>query len=394
MGMRIILYTGKGGVGKTSVAAATAVKAARMGYNTIAISTDIAHSLADSLETKLGSEAVQVADRLWAQEPDIGESIKTHWSTVQEWLSAIMAWKGMTGMVAEEMAVLPGMEELTNLLFITDYYEKRSYDVIIVDCAPTGETLRLLSFPEVLRWWMEKLFPIERKAAGLIRPLVKTFSDIPMPEDAVFAAVDDLFKEVGKMHRLLTDNELTTVRLVVNPEKMVIKEAQRSYTYLSLYGYHTDMIVCNRVIPPEAGEGYFSQWKEIQRKHLQTIHEAFSPVPILNVPLFDKEVVGLQMLDAMGERTFGSDDPTRVYFKGKAHEIEKRNGFYTLSLELPFATREDISIMQSGDELVIQVGKYKRNIILPRALIGMNVTEAKFVASSLNVKLEHKIEHK
>ncbi len=388
--LRIILYTGKGGVGKTSVAAATALKAANMGYKTIVMSTDAAHSLGDSLDTQLGSSAVQVTDKLWAQEPDIGESIKAHWGTVREWLSAIMAWRGMTGMVAEEMAVLPGMEELTNLLYITDYYEKKSYDVIIVDCAPTGETLRLLSFPEVLHWWIEKLFPIQRKAAGLIRPLVKSFTDIPMPDDQVFAAVEDLFTQIEKMHNLLTDGKLSTVRLVMNPEKMVVKEAQRTYTYLSLYGYHTDLIVCNRVIPQQVEDGYFTAWKESQRKYIQNIEEGFSPLPIRTLPLFGQEVVGLKMLEAMGQALFNDEDPTRVFFEGKAHEVHKLDGHYTLTIKLPFATRGDISMMQTGDELVIEVGKYRRNIILPRSLIGLNVAEAKFVDSSLAITFEEK----
>ncbi|MBI4331829.1 MAG: ArsA family ATPase [Chloroflexi bacterium] len=391
--MRIILYTGKGGVGKTSVAAATALKASRMGYKTIVVSTDAAHSLADSFDKPLGSEAVEVARNLWGQEPDIGDSIRQHWGTVQEWLSAIMAWRGMKGMIAEEMAVLPGMEELTNLLYITDYYSRGIYDVIVVDCAPTGETLRLLSFPEVLHWWMEKLFPIERKAASLIRPLVKRLSDIPMPEDKVFAAAEDLFNQIEKMRQLLTDKKLSSVRLVVNPEKMVIKEAQRTYTYLNLYGYHTDLIVCNRVIPAEVKDVYFDSWKEIQKRHRQTIEEAFAPVPILDVPLFGKEVVGLKMLQGMGEAIFGDGDPTGIFFEGKAHEIEKRDGHYILVLDLPFTSREEISVFQAGDELVVQVGKYKRNIILPRSMVGMSVVEAIFTDHRLNIKFEHKPPH-
>ncbi len=390
--MRIILYTGKGGVGKTSVAASTALRSAKLGYKTVAISTDAAHSLADSLDTKLGSEAVQVADSLWALEPDVGESIKAHWGTVREWLAAIMAWRGMTGVLADEMAILPGMEELTNLLYILDYYEKGDFQTIIVDCAPTGETLRLLSFPEVLHWWMEKLFPIERKAAGLIRPLAKRLTDIPIPDDRVFASAEDLFGQIERMHVLLTDPRKTSVRLVLNPEKMVIKEAQRTHTYLNLYGYHTDLIVCNRVIPQEVKDGYFAGWKEIQRKHMLTIEEAFAPVPILNVPLFDREVGGLKMLEVMGEAIFGDRDPTDVFFKGKSHEIEKRNGYYLLSLELPFVSRDQIGLVQNGDELVITVGQYKRNIILPRSLVGLSVTEAKFVANSLNIKFERQVD--
>ena len=247
--MRVILYTGKGGVGKTTVAAASALRSAELGYKTIILSTDSAHSLADSFDLALGSEPQPIIPNLWGQEPEISHTLGNRWGTIQKWVSALLAWRGMDKIIADEMTVLPGMEELANLLYIADYYQSGEYEVIIVDCAPTGETLRFLAFPEILHWWMEKIFPIERKAVSLARPLVSALTNIPVPDDEVFISVENLYSELNEIKTLLGNQDVTSVRLVVNPEKMVIKEAQRTFTYLNLYGYSTDLIICNRLIP-------------------------------------------------------------------------------------------------------------------------------------------------
>lgn len=384
--MRVLLYTGKGGVGKTTVAAATAVKAAELGYRTIVLSTDAAHSLADAFDIPLSGEPKLIAPNLWGQETEMSRTLKTYWSDIQDWMAALMAWRGMEEIIADEMAIVPGMEELANLLYIVNYYYSGDYDVIIVDCAPTGETLRLLSFPEHLRWWMEKLFPIGRTATSVVRPFVRPFLNIPLPGDEVFQSAERLFEELVRMRALLTDPEKASVRIVVNPERMVIKEAQRTFTYLNLYGYTTDLIICNRLIPEEVSDRYFDSWKESQTRHYQVIEECFAPLPILSVPLLEHEVVGMPMLKVMAQALYGDRDPAQLFYHGQAQDIEKEDGYYVLTLSLPFVTKSDVSLVRNGDELLVQVGSYRRNIILPRTLVGLVVEEAKFEDEGLRIR--------
>jgi arsenite-transporting ATPase len=384
--VRIILYTGKGGVGKTTVAATTALNAARRGHRTLVMSTDSAHSLGDSFDMSLGGEPVAIADDLWGQELDVFRQIDVHWGTLQEWLKVLMAWRGIDDLVAEEMAVLPGMEELAGLLHLVNYFDSGEFDVIIVDCAPTGETLRLLSFPEIMRWWMHRVFPLERVAARVARPVIGRFTDLPLPSDEVFSAVKDLFKKLDRMREILTDGRTSSVRLVVNPEKMVIKEAQRTFTYLNLYGYSTDLVICNRVIPDSVSDGYFEYWKESQERYYTQIEEGFSPLPILRAPLMEQEVVGLEMLERFGRALYNDSDPTDVMYEGQAHEISREDGRYTLTVNLPFALKKDVSLSQIGDELLIQVGKYKRNLILPRALLGLESEGARLDGDRLIIR--------
>ena len=386
--MRVLLYSGKGGVGKTTVAAATAVRSAELGYRTIVLSTDAAHSLADSFDISLTSDHQPIAPNLWGQETDISKTIETYWRDIQDWVAALMAWRGIEQIMADELAVFPGMEELANLLYITDYYNSGDYDVIIVDCAPTGETLRFLSFPEVLGWWMDKLFPIGRTAITVARPFVRHVVGIPVPDDSVFQSIEKLYTQLDKMRVLLTDPQKSSVRLVVNPEKMVVKEAQRSFTYLNLYGYATDLVICNRFIPEEVVDRYFESWKEAQKRNYQMIEECFSPIPILSAPLMGQEVVGIPMLQLMAEALYGDRDPTEIFFKGRAHDIEKDDGHYVLTLDLPFVTKKDISMVRHGDELVVQVGSYKRNIILPRTLADLAVTDARFDSEQLRIRFD------
>jgi arsenite-transporting ATPase len=384
--MRVILYTGKGGVGKTSVAAATALRAAELGYRTIVISTDAAHSLSDSFELPLQATPVPVAPNLWGQEVDVLHEIKTHWGAIQGYLKAVLAWRGLDQVVAEEMAVLPGMDEVSSLLYITRYQEGSEYDVVVVDCAPTGETLRLLAFPDVARWWVQKVLPLERRATHIIKPLVRPILDVPLPDDEVFEAVERLFLRLDRMHSLLSDPQHASIRLVLNPEKMVIKEAQRTFTYLNLYSYPTDAIICNRLIPSEVEPGYFDAWKEAQGRYFQLVEEAFSPVPILQAPFFSQEVVGLPMLRAMAQALFGERDPTEIFFQGRAHTVERKDGGYVLTVPLPFAEKGEVSLLRSGDELVVRVGRQKRNIILPRALVGLETKEAKLDGGILRIR--------
>ncbi len=374
---RIILFTGKGGVGKTSLAAATALRCAEQGLRTVVVSTDAAHSLADSLEHPLGPEPTEVVANLWGQEIDLLYQMEKYWGAVEGYLSAFFSWRGMDDLIAEEASVLPGMEELASLLQIVKLHNDGEYDVIVIDAAPTGETLKLLSFPEMARWYLEKIFPIEKRAVQLSRPLLRSITDLPIPEDQLFDVIESLILDLNRMHDLLADPEMSSVRLVLNPEKMVIKEAQRTYTYLNLYGYPVDAVISNRLIPEAVHDVYFEKWKAIQEKYGRVIEEAFSPLPILTVPLMDSEVVGLERLRQMGQLVYGDLDAAAVLFKGSRHYVRKEEGCYVLGLKLPFVSKEQLQLTRSGDELIVHIGNQKRNIVLPRVLVGLEVKSAK-----------------
>jgi arsenite/tail-anchored protein-transporting ATPase len=386
--MRIILYTGKGGVGKTTVAAATALKCAERGYRTLAISTDAAHSLSDSFDLQAGNTPALIAPNLWAQETDLTQTVSQQWTTIQQWISTLLAWRGLREMVADEMAFLPGMEELSNLLYIVNYAESGQYDAIVVDSAPTGETLRLLSFPEVLNWWMKRLFPVQRQVAKVARPVLKPLLNVPIPDEEVLDSIQSLFPQINKMRSLLTDPEITSIRLVMNPEKMVIKQTQRTFTYLNLYGYATDLVICNRLIPPGVTDHYFDYWKANQEQYFKEIEERFAPLPVLSLPLLEQEVVGLDMLRKTAQSLYGDRNPVDIFYKGKAHVFEKIEGQYILSFDFPYTKKEDISIIKNGDEMIVQVGRYRRNIILPRAIVNLAVKSAKLEDKKLVIRFE------
>lgn len=380
------MFTGKGGVGKTSIAAATALRSAELGHRTIVLSTDAAHSLSDSFEVSLGNEPQLIVPNLWGQETELFKTMETYWKTIQKYISALLAWRGMDEMAAEEMSAFPGMEELANLLYVIHYQDEEQYDVVIMDCAPTGETMRLLSFPEILRWWMTRMFPIGRKVAILAHPLAKALMNMPFPDSEVFDSVEELYLELDRIHALFTDAEKTSVRLVVNPEKMVIKEAQRTFTYLHLYGYFTDLVICNRLIPDRVKARYFQAWKDSQKRYHQLIEEGFIPVPISDVPLMEREIVGIPMLMVMAKALYGDDDPTAVFFKGRVQDIHKENKHYALTLHLPFSSKEKISVTQVGDELAVQVANFRRNVTLPHTLVGLEVVGAKLENGELRIK--------
>jgi arsenite/tail-anchored protein-transporting ATPase len=384
--MRTILYTGKGGVGKTSTAAATALRCAKLGHRTIVLSTDLAHSLADSLDRKLAAEPLLVAENLWAQEVDVYHEIHRHWGAIQDYIANLFAWRGLDEAIAEEMTVPPGMEELSSLLLISRYARDAEYDVCIVDTAPTGETLRLLSFPEVARWWVRNIMPLSRRVSQVLSPVARRLTDMPMPSGDVFDSVQSFLERLDAMHQLLSDPTQSTVRLVVNPEKMVIKEAQRTFTYLNLYGYSVDAIVCNRILPDAVGDDYFGNWKDIQRKYFELIQESFEPIPIFRTPLFDEEMVGERMLGKLADAAYGDLDPTGVLYQGRVQVVTKEGDGYVLSLALPLASKPDIEMMRLGEDLVVRVGNQRRNVVLPRALVGLEVRDAKFEEGHLRVR--------
>ena len=383
--MRIILYTGKGGVGKTSIAAATAVKCAHEGKKTLVISTDPAHSLGDSFDLKLSNEPLEIFDNLWAQEIDTIHEVEEGWGVIQKYLTDLFTSKTVKDITTEELTVFPGIEDLLSLLKILKYYKEERFDLIIIDCAPTGETLALLSFPELLRWWMEKLFPIKKKAIRVVGPVVEPLLKIPMPSGQVLDEIDKMYYQLDEMKKIFSDRQTTSIRIVVNPEKMVIKEAERSFTYLNIYDFNVDAIVVNRVIPEGVKDDYFKVWKDIQKKYQADIIESFTPVPIYYAPLFETEVVGQEMLERLGKEIFKEEDPAEIKYTGRAQEVKKDGGSYILAIEIPFADKKDLSLNQKGDQLIIRAGSVKRHITLPRTLLEMSISKAKFEEDKLNI---------
>lgn len=388
--MRVIVHTGKGGVGKTSISAATALRCAEMGLKTIVISTDTAHSLADSLEKKIGPEPVEIYPNLWAQEVDARYSMEKYWGKFQEYMVAVFSKQGIDDIVAEEVTILPGLEEGAHLLWINRYFEENFYDVLIVDAAPTAETLRLLSLPDVTRWWVMRVLSLTRGIGRVMRPIGRIMgrSAPVVPDDEAWNQVKVLFDTLDKVRDLMTNPEVTSIRLVVNPEKMVIKETQRTYTYLNLYGYATDAIMCNRIIPDDVTDPYFTMWKTNQKENIDFISEAFGGLPILKVPLFGGEVTGLDQLRKLGDILYGDKNPVEQMFAGKTHTIEKdeQDGNYSLRVPLPFADKSDMDLYRSRDELTLRVGPYRRNIVLPYALWDLEIADAKFEESTLLIR--------
>lgn len=380
--MRIIIFTGKGGVGKTSVAAATAATAARQGYKTLVMSTDPAHSLADSFDIDefLGPEPRLVAPNLYGLEVDIYDDLRENWDNVRVHFASILTAQGVSGMLADEMAILPGMDELFSLVRIKRYVKSQEYDLLVVDCAPTGETLRMLSLPETLSWGI-KLFRNAEKfiVKPMLRPLAKItpLGKMVAPED-VYITIDAMFTELEGLTGILSDTRTTSVRLVMNPEKMVIKESQRALTYLGMYGLLVDAVIVNRILPVDKDSGYMNTWKAVQQKHLSEIVDSFSPLPIKHVPMYPNEVVGLESLTKMGEDIYGEVDPTVFMFNERPYEIKKNKSGYEVRMHLPFASEEGLDLWHKGDELIVQVGTYRRIATLPTAVAGMEAGQADF----------------
>jgi len=372
-------------VGKTTVAAATAVRAARAGNRTIVMSTDPAHSLADSFDTEIADRATQIAPNLWAEQIDAQKRLDSNWREIQEYIIEIMNWAGLETVQAEELSVIPGIDEIFSLIDIKRHVDEGRYDLVVVDCAPTAETLRLLSLPEVLSWYIERVFPMERRVVKAVRPIVSKMTTLPIAGDDVFGAVERLHRNLDAVRRILTDELASTVRLVVNPEKMVISEARRTYTYLGLFGYRVDAVVVNRIIPEDVTDPYFVKWKDIQAEHLQTVRESFQPVPILTARLFDREMVGLELLEAMGREVYGEKNVMNVLHRDEPIRVRKRGSGYALSIRLPFVEREDLDVHRRGDELLVRVGSYKRNLILPQVLQRLEAGEASFVGNELEI---------
>ncbi|NOU72822.1 AAA family ATPase [Paenibacillus sp. LMG 31458] len=383
--MRIIIYTGKGGVGKTSIAAATAYRMAAEGKRTIVISTDAAHSLSDSLGIPLQHEPILIQERLWAQEIDSLRETQRYWGSVRNWFSNFMQWANLDDIGSEELMVFPGFEELFSLLRIKEHAESGLYDAIIVDCAPTGETLRLLSYPQLLRWWVRNIFPFERKILKVARPILKVTKGLELPNDDVMDSFSQVVDQLEKLQQVIADPEITSIRLVVNPEKMVISEARRAFTNLNLYGFHTDAVIVNKVLSEEASEGYFAQWKQIQNKYEEEIVQCFSPLPILKVPLMPLEVVGKEMLERVAAAAFHERECGAILHRGIIEEVKKTEAGYELRISLPFTEKKQLQLNQKGDELTLQVGSYRRIVALPRVLLGRRVEAARLADGILTI---------
>jgi arsenite-transporting ATPase len=387
--LRTILYTGKGGVGKTSVAAATALKASLAGKKVLVMSTDPAHSLADVFDTEIGQEPKEITPGLWAQEMDHTSMIEENWSEIQGYMTTLFEWQGADTLAAEELAMLPGMDELFGLLMVRRHNQEGRYDALILDAAPTGETLKLLSLPDHMNWYVEKVFPIQRRAAKLVRPFASRAKSLPpLPEDSVFAAGQRFYEAIASVEEILTDRESASVRLVLNAEKMVIAEARRAYTYLNLYDYGVDALVVNRLLPKSVSDPYFARWHDAQARHMRTIKESFDPIPILTARLFDREMFGLEALSALAEDVFEDAEPLEVLFRGATHDIVKNGGGYDVVFHLPLAQKRNVDLSKKGAELLVKVGNYRRNILLPDALARLSAAGASFEGGTLKVRLK------
>jgi arsenite/tail-anchored protein-transporting ATPase len=384
---RTILYTGKGGVGKTSIAAATARRCAAAGLQTIVLSTDPAHSLADSLQTTVGGEPTQVGDRLWAQQVAAQAEMERNWAAVADWFGELLLERGVDRISAEELTVPPGLDELFSLLQIKRHHEEGRFGCVVVDCAPTGETLRLLSFPDVARWWLQKVFPQSPQIMAAARPLARAMFDLSLPGDAVVDDVQRLVRNLIAMNEILRDNERVSVRLVMTPDRMVVDEARRTFTYLNLYGYLTDAVVVNRVFPEEVGP-YFGAWRERQLSALSEVEAAFAPVPVLRAPYFEEEVVGEAMIDRLGDAVFAAADPAAVLHDRLTQELVVGADAAELRLDLPFADKGEISLKKIGLELVVGVDGHKRTLMLPPALGDYRPTGASFDGAALHVTFD------
>jgi arsenite-transporting ATPase len=366
--VRVLLFTGKGGVGKTSVAAATALRCADGGLRTLVLSTDPAHSLSDSFDTWIGPRPTAITSTLWAQQLDAQERMEEHWGEIQEYLVEVFNWAGAEGIEAEELSVPPGVDELFSLADIKTHAESGEWDVVIVDCAPTAETIRLLSLPDILEWYMDRIFPMTRRLNRVLSPVVRRVSSLPVAGDEVFAASRRFFGSLEGVKKVLADSERTTVRLVVNPERMVIAEARRTFTYLSLFGYRVDAVVANRLLPGDISDPWFEQWKQLQREHLTTIQDSFAPLPVLKAQLAPHELVGIERLRWFAGELYDATDPTEILHDGDPLRVEVNAGRYELVQQLPFADHDDLEVGRRGDELLVRIGPYRRAVLLPDSL--------------------------
>ena len=387
--MRVILMTGKGGVGKTSVAAATGLRCAELGYKTLVLSTDPAHSLADSFDLELGHIPREIRTNLWAAELDALMELEGNWGAVKRYITQVLQARGLDGIQAEELAILPGMDEIFGLVRMKRHYDEEEYEVLIIDSAPTGTALRLLSLPEVGGWYMRRFYKPLQNVSAALRPLVEPFfrpiAGFSLPDKEVMDAPFEFYEQIEALEKVLTDPKKTSVRLVTNPEKMVIKESLRAHAYLSLYNVATDMVIANRIIPETVTDPFFTRWKENQKIYKQEIYDNFHPLPIKEVPLYSEEMCGLAALERLKETLYDNEDPSKVYYEETTLRVVQQDKNYSLEVYLPGIPKEQIQLNKIGDELNIRIGNHRRNLVLPQALAALKPSGAKIEDDYLKI---------
>ena len=388
--MRVILMTGKGGVGKTSVAAATGLRCAELGHKTLVLSTDPAHSLADSFDMELEHAPKQVKPNLWGAELDALMELENNWGAVKRYITQVLQARGLEGVEAEELAILPGMDEIFSLVRMKRHYDEGEFDVLIIDSAPTGTALRLLSLPEVAGWYMRRFYkPLQAMSVALrplVEPLFRPIAGFSLPDQQVMDAPYEFYEQIEELERVLVDNTKTSVRLVTNPEKMVIKESLRAHAYLSLYNVATDLVVANRIIPESVTDPFFQRWKENQQQYRHEIHENFRPLPVKEVPLFSEEMCGMDALERLKETLYADEDPSQVYYKETTLRVVQEQENYSLEVYLPGIPKDRIDLSKSGDELNIRIGNHRRNLVLPQALAALQPAGAKMEEDFLKIR--------
>lgn len=388
--MRLILMTGKGGVGKTSVAAATGLRCAELGYKTLVLSTDPAHSLADSFDMELSHDPRLVRPNLWGAELDALMELEGNWGAVKRYITQVLQARGLEGVQAEELAILPGMDEIFGLVRMKRHYDEGEFDVLIIDSAPTGTALRLLSLPEVSGWYMRRFYkPLQQVSVALrplVEPLFRPIAGFSLPDKEVMDAPYEFYEQIEALEKVLTDNSKTTVRLVTNPEKMVIKESLRAHAYLSLYNVSTDLVVANRIIPESVNDPFFERWKESQKQYRQEIHDNFLPLPVKEVPLYSEEMCGLPALERLKDTLYADEDPAQVYYKETTVRVVQDKNEYRLELYLPGMSKDKIQLSKTGDELNITIGNHRRNLVLPQALAALQPAGAKMEDDYLRIR--------
>jgi arsenite/tail-anchored protein-transporting ATPase len=390
--MRVILMTGKGGVGKTSVAAATGLRCAELGYKTLVLSTDPAHSLADSFDMELEHAPREVRPNLWGAELDALMELEGNWGAVKRYITQVLQARGLDGVEAEELAILPGMDEIFSLVRMKRHYDEGEFDVLIIDSAPTGTALRLLSLPEVAGWYMRRFYkPLQAVSAALrplVEPIFRPIAGFSLPNQEVMDAPYEFYQQIEALEKVLTDNTKTSVRLVTNPEKMVIKESLRAHAYLSLYNVATDMVVANRIIPDSVTDPFFQRWKENQQQYRHEIHENFRPLPVKEVPLYSEEMCGMEALERLKETLYADEDPTQVYYRETTLRVIQEDNQYSLEVYLPGIPKNKVELSKSGDELNIRIGNHRRNLVLPQALAALQPAGAKMEEDYLKIRFK------
>jgi arsenite/tail-anchored protein-transporting ATPase len=389
------MFTGKGGVGKTSLAAATGVKLAELGRSTLIMSIDPAHSLADCFDLNNDlfhvptSDPLPINGHLSILELNIQKEIKRHWQEISSYISSVLRTTGISGVEAEELAILPGMEELSAMLYINQYRREKRYDVIVLDAAPTAESLRFISMPTTLDWYMKHIFPYQRNLVKAVRPIANRVGPFELPADSYFLNIRNLFEKLAGIEEVLEDPKTTSVRLVTNPEKMVLRETQRAFVYFSLHGLTVDSIIVNRILPAEVSDAWFNEWHMSQENVLREIEEYFAPVPVKRIPLFAHEVLGKQRLQDLAALLYpGKEDPAAVTRTEKPYTFGKRNGIYEIRVLLPFATKGEVGLFKKGDELIVEIGTLRRHIGLPRSMAMLSPSHAKLEKGLLTVEMQ------